>query len=212
MLSSSSARRARGSWFAVWGASGGAPHALACAARLGDRVMRCASVVGPAPFDADGLDWYDGMPPGNVEEFSRAEIGEAAFRPLVEQLARDTVAAAEKGQPPIPDDYHLPQADRAALAARRGTPGYLFRTRAAYTGGVDGWIDDTIAFTRPWGFDLTQISAPVSIWYGPDDALCPRAHTRWLLSHIPGAAEYALADGHILGPPSLQRIYSWLAG
>jgi pimeloyl-ACP methyl ester carboxylesterase len=46
--------------FAVWGASGGAPHALACAALLGDRVTRCASVVSPAPFDADGLDWYNG--------------------------------------------------------------------------------------------------------------------------------------------------------
>jgi pimeloyl-ACP methyl ester carboxylesterase len=87
--------------FAVWGASGGAPHALACAARLGDRVTRCASVVSPAPFDAVGLDWYDGMPPGNVEEFTCARAGEVALRPLVEQLARDAVAAAENGQPPV---------------------------------------------------------------------------------------------------------------
>jgi pimeloyl-ACP methyl ester carboxylesterase len=195
--------------FAVWGASGGAPHALACAARLGDRVTRCASVVGPAPFDAGGLDWYGGMPPGNVAEFSRAATGESALRPLVERLARDAVASAESGQLPIPDDYRLAAADRAALAARSGAPGYLARTRAAYAGGVDGWIDDTIAFTRPWGFDVTQISAPVSIWYGPGDALCPRAHTRWLLNHIPGAEEHALPGGHIL-TPSLQRIYRWL--
>jgi pimeloyl-ACP methyl ester carboxylesterase len=47
--------------FAVWGASGGGPHALACAAGLGDRIVRCACVVSPAPFDADGLDWLDGM-------------------------------------------------------------------------------------------------------------------------------------------------------
>jgi pimeloyl-ACP methyl ester carboxylesterase len=33
--------------FAVWGGSGGAPHALAIAARLADRVTACASVVGP---------------------------------------------------------------------------------------------------------------------------------------------------------------------
>src|SRR5439155_4040978 len=52
--------------FAVWGGSGGAPHALGCAAHLGDRVTRCASVVGLAPFDAQGLEWYDGMSPGNV--------------------------------------------------------------------------------------------------------------------------------------------------
>lgn len=196
--------------FAVWGASGGAPHALACAARLGDRVTRCASVVSPAPFDAEGLDWYNGMPPGNVEEFSRAQAGEVALRPLVEQLARDAVAAAENGQPPVTVDYHLPASDRAALTARFSTPGYLFRTRAAYTGGVDGWIDDTIAQTRPWDFDITQISVPVSVWYGRQDALCPRAHTSWLLDHIPGAEEHALPGGHILDTPSLLRLYRWL--
>jgi pimeloyl-ACP methyl ester carboxylesterase len=38
--------------FALWGASGGGPHALGCAARMGDRIMRCAGVVSPAPFDA----------------------------------------------------------------------------------------------------------------------------------------------------------------
>jgi pimeloyl-ACP methyl ester carboxylesterase len=43
--------------FAIWGASGGGPHALACAALIGDRITRCASAVSPAPFDADGLDW-----------------------------------------------------------------------------------------------------------------------------------------------------------
>jgi pimeloyl-ACP methyl ester carboxylesterase len=58
--------------FATWGGSGGAPHALACAALLPDRVRRCASVVGPAPFDADRLDWFAGMSAGNVEEFTRA--------------------------------------------------------------------------------------------------------------------------------------------
>jgi pimeloyl-ACP methyl ester carboxylesterase len=75
--------------FAVWGASGGAPHALACAARLGGRVTRCASAVGLAPPGADGLDWLAGMSPANVEEFTRARSGEDAYRPLVAQLARD---------------------------------------------------------------------------------------------------------------------------
>src|SRR5947209_134625 len=41
--------------FAVTGASGGAPHALACGALLSDRVTRCASVVGPAPLGSGGL-------------------------------------------------------------------------------------------------------------------------------------------------------------
>jgi pimeloyl-ACP methyl ester carboxylesterase len=196
--------------FAVWGGSGGAPHALACAAQLGDRVTRCASVVGPAPFDADGLEWFDGMSPGNVEEFTRARSGEAAYRPLVEQLARDGVAAEERGSLPLSDDYELPDSDRAALAEQLNEPGHLFRTRTAYIGGIDGWIDDCIAFTREWGFDVTRISVPVSIWYGPDDVLSPRGHADWLLSHIPGAEAHVLPGGHILGASSLQSLYRWL--
>jgi pimeloyl-ACP methyl ester carboxylesterase len=196
--------------FAVWGASGGAPHALACAARLGGQVTRCASVVGPAPFDAEGLDWYDGMPAGNVGEFTRAQAGEDSLRPLIEQLAREAVAAAENGRPPVADDYDLAPADRAALAARFGAPGYLARTRAVYADGIDGWIDDTIAQTSARAFDVTQINVPVSVWYGREDALCPRAHTSWLVDHIPGAEEHSLPGGHILDIASLQRIYRWL--
>jgi len=196
--------------FAVWGASGGGPHALACAARAGDRVTRCASVVSPAPFDADGLDWLAGMSPGNVEEFTRARAGEAAYRPLAEQLARDAVAAAAGGGPAVAEEYELAESDRALLAARARSPGHLFRTKAAYTGGIDGCVDDGIAFTRPWGFDVTSISVPVSVWYGPDDALCPRAHTDWLLRHIPGAQAQELPGGHVLSGPSLHRLYRWL--
>jgi len=62
--------------FAVWGGPGGGPHALACASLLPDRVEWCASVVGPAPYGGGGLtDWFNGMSPGNVEEFSRALEG-----------------------------------------------------------------------------------------------------------------------------------------
>jgi pimeloyl-ACP methyl ester carboxylesterase len=41
---------------AVWGVSGGGPHALACLSRLPDRVVAATTLASTAPFDAEGLD------------------------------------------------------------------------------------------------------------------------------------------------------------
>ena len=196
--------------FAVWGGSGGGPHALACAALVRERVTRCASVVGPAPYDAEGLDWLEGMSPGNVEEFTLARRGQVAYRPLVERLAREAVRAVEEGKVSMPVQYELPAADVAALQARLSDPGYLDRIIAANRDGVDGWIDDCLAMTRPWGFDPEDIGLPVSIWYGPDDVLCPPSHARWLLAHVPGAQGRQLPAGHMLDEGELDAIYTWL--
>jgi pimeloyl-ACP methyl ester carboxylesterase len=197
--------------FAVWGGSGGAPHALAVAAVLPDRVTACASVVGLAPFDAPGLDWFAGMSPGNVEEFRLAARGEAAYRPLVVRLASDAMAAVEAGEPHIAADYQLPESDRAALATRQAAPDYRERMRATYLDGIDGWIDDCLAFTRPWGFDPSFITVPVSIWYGVHDVLVSRAHAEYLVATIPGASRYELRGGHLLSDDDLASIYEWLS-
>jgi pimeloyl-ACP methyl ester carboxylesterase len=70
--------------FSVVGRSGGGPHALACAALLGERVLSAAILVSLAPVDAQGLDWYAGMAKSNVTEYnntrSDAEAYELAIR------------------------------------------------------------------------------------------------------------------------------------
>jgi pimeloyl-ACP methyl ester carboxylesterase len=197
--------------FAVWGGSGGAPHALAIASRLPDRVSACASVVGLAPYDARGLDWYAGMSPGNVAEFTAAVRGEDAYRPLVERVADEAIATIEAGGIQVAADYELPESDRRALDDRRAEDGYLERMRATYTGGVDGWIDDCIAMTRPWGFDLAEIAVPTSVWYGIDDVLVSRAHAEHLLAAIPHAEGRELSGGHVLDDRDFSAVYEWLA-
>src|SRR5215471_11459320 len=66
--------------FAVMGHSGGGPHALACAALLPDRVRATVSISAPAPYDAEGLDWFAGMQPGQVAEQRAAEAGRDALQ------------------------------------------------------------------------------------------------------------------------------------
>src|SRR2546423_4740426 len=78
---------------AVWGVSGGGPHALACAALLPDRVAAVASLGSVAPIDADGLDWFGGMGQTNVKEFAAARQGREALEEYFGPQAREPMTA-----------------------------------------------------------------------------------------------------------------------
>ncbi len=65
--------------FVVMGASGGGPHALACAGRLADRVLGVVCLAGVAPFEAAGLDWFAAMGESGAAEFRAAAAGRDAL-------------------------------------------------------------------------------------------------------------------------------------
>ena len=145
---------------AVWGWSGGGPHALACAALLPDLVVAAASLASPAPHPADGLDWFAGMGEGNVVEFSAALEGRDALEQFVEADAPGLLAT---------DPKSLVQALRSLLspvdvAVVTGdfAANMLNSMREGINERRDGWVDDDIAFTTPWGFELGQIRIPVN--------------------------------------------------
>lgn len=199
--------------FATFGISGGGPHTLACAARLPDRVTRCAAMVSVAPFDADGLDWYAGMSPGNVEEFTLAQQGESVYRPLVERLGREAADRVRRREVVFGEEHGMSEADLAEARRRlsQPNPGFVEVALQQWSGGIDGWIDDSIAFVRPWGFDVGEIRVPVAIWYGPHDVLVPPAHAEWLLRQVPGAQRRELTGGHLASEEDFAAINGLLA-
>jgi pimeloyl-ACP methyl ester carboxylesterase len=87
------------------------------------------------------------------------------------------------------------------------------RARAGLARGVDGWVDDDIAFTKPWGFDVADVRVPVLLNYGRRDTLVPAAHGDWLAAHIPHATARVSDDtGHLGADEDVERDMAWLAG
>ena len=183
--------------FAVMGHSGGGPHALACAAGLPDRVLSVVSGSGLAPFGADGLDWFAGMAPESVAELHAATEGRAA---LERQLASD---AEYETSPFTP-------ADEAALS---GPWSWVAKVAGdAIKAGLDGMVEDDLAYVAPWGFDPGRIIAPVLLIHGDEDRMVPCAHAQWLARHCP-PAELRLfpGAGHISVLNFAEAAVDWLA-
>jgi pimeloyl-ACP methyl ester carboxylesterase len=200
--------------FAVTGGSGGAPHALACGALLQDRVTRCASVVGPAPFGPGGLNreqFFDGMVEGNVREFGWALAGESTLRPELEREAREVIESLDSdSDTPLGEDYSLSAADLEVMKAGAVRAMLVAGVREGIGRGVDGFVDDTLAFARAWGFDVAAISVPVAVWYGPHDTLVPTGHGEWLARAIPRAEVVVLDGGHFAIYERLPELLAWL--
>ncbi len=188
--------------FAVTGGSGGGPHALAVAARLGSRVSAAECRVGVAPFDAEGLNWWAGMDPQNVEEFRWALEGEQVLHENLSRLAAEDLARIDKDPSKIlSDDWQLADADRAKLARPDMQRMFLQDMRSAFAAGVWGWVDDNLAFVSGWGFSLDEIDVPVTVRYGAQDVLVPAGHGAWLAARVP-AAKVAVnpEGGHFFDP------------
>ncbi|MGZ4298860.1 MAG: alpha/beta fold hydrolase [Solirubrobacteraceae bacterium] len=200
--------------FAVTGGSGGAPHALACGALLPGRVIRCASVVGPAPYGPGGLgrdDWLRGMVEGNVREFEWSLAGEDALRPKLEQETREMLANLGKDQEnPLGEAYEVSQSDLEILT-RGGVREMLDSSfREGCEQSIDGFVDDDLSITMPWGFDVAAITVPVAVWYGLQDTLVPAPHGEWLARTIPDPQVVILDGGHFAIYDRLDELLAWL--
>jgi pimeloyl-ACP methyl ester carboxylesterase len=178
------------------GESGGGPHALACAALLGDRVIKAATIASVAPWDAEGLDFLAGMGAENVVEFEAVEAGPEALRAFLEQ-ARASLGGLTGEQVAASLGDLIGEADRRALTGEFADHLATSITQAI-ANGTDGWFDDDLAFRNPWGFELDAIDVPVTIWQGDDDRMVPFAHGQWLAAHVRGArAELRPGEGHL---------------
>jgi pimeloyl-ACP methyl ester carboxylesterase len=195
---------------AVWGFSGGGPHALACAALLGNLVAAVATIGSPAPFDAPGLDYFAGQSEEAREDIELFLSDRPAWEHKGEGQRDELLALGVDG---FREQWSagVSPADVAELYGGFGD--WLHRSaRASLEPGVEGWKDDNVATESPWGFDPASISVPVKVWHGLDDHFVPIGHGRWLASSIPGAeAELRDGDGHlVVAGKRIADVHEWL--
>jgi pimeloyl-ACP methyl ester carboxylesterase len=189
----------------VAGWSGGGPHALACAARL-EPVDAALTIAAVAPYGVAGLDWMAGMGEENLVEFGATLQGESVLRtyldgvrPHLQTVTVDEIISSL--------DSLLPAVDKAVLTDEFGQD-MAASFHRALEGGVDGWLDDDLAFTSPWGFDVSAIAVPVTIWQGSADLMVPFAHGQWLAAQVPGASVHLEeGEGHLsIGIGAIDRM------
>jgi pimeloyl-ACP methyl ester carboxylesterase len=178
--------------FAVMGASGGGPHALACAALLPERVVGSVCVASIAPRD-DEFDWFAGMAsPGGLRAAVDGREARARFATTAEFDSESFTAA----------DWAALEGGWRSLGADAGRAG---------AEGLDGLIDDDVAFAAPWGFSLAAIAAPVLVVQGGEDRVIPFSHAERLVRDLP-AAELWLRprDGHVSVLDACPVAMDWL--
>ena len=181
--------------FAVMGDSGGGPHALACAVVLSRRVLATVCISAPAPFGAEGLDWFAGMTPSGAAEFRAAAAGRAALEAYL--------ASAEF------DPQVFTPADHAAAFGIWAWVGTVAAQALATDQG--GMVDDDLAYVTPWGCDPTQIRTPVLFVHGAQDRLVPSSHATWLAHHCRTAELWLRPDdGHVSILNSSVMALDWL--
>lgn len=178
--------------FAGMGASGGGPHALACASLLADRVTATVTFASPAPH-TDVFDWFAGMAAPQALQAARAG-----------RHARARYSETEEF-----DETVFTEADWAALAGVWAAVGQ--DAGRAGSEGPDGLIDDDVAFAHPWEVDLSAITSPVLLVQGGADRMIPASHADSLLGQIPTAELWLRPrDGHVSVLDATAVAFDWL--
>jgi pimeloyl-ACP methyl ester carboxylesterase len=181
--------------FAVLGASGGGPYALACGYALRERVSSVGLISSIAPYQAEGV--TKGMRWQNRVGF---QVG-ARFPPLAQLIMWSMARQLRRDPDRAVDAIVAAMSPSDAAVARRPEIRQLLRADVveAFRQGSRGAARDVVLLGGPWGFSLGEIMQPVLLWHGETDVLATPAMGRHLARMIPDCrATFYPDEGHLL--------------
>jgi pimeloyl-ACP methyl ester carboxylesterase len=145
---------------AMWGISGGGPYVLACAALLPDLVVAAASLASPAPYGAEGLDWFAGMGPDDAA-YNRLLLTDPEAARAKTDKDREEALATSASDLAQAFESALSPADVAALNAEMAEY-FTYCDHEGLAPGSQGLWDDNCALVRPW--DSSCLISPFPCW------------------------------------------------
>jgi pimeloyl-ACP methyl ester carboxylesterase len=190
--------------FLVVGSSGGGPHALACAAELGDRVLGCAAVASAAPLIPAEVDDLIGV--NREAQRILAERGRPGMVEFLGGLRGQFLADVIETL-----DVQLADAPTADVEWNQREDVQTVRREAileALRPGVQGWVDDSVSiFGDDWGIEPVRVTCRVRFWHSDDDKNGPLAAIHRLVDAIPGASLTVWSgEGHSAPARNMEHI------
>lgn len=180
--------------FPVVGVSGGGPYAAVCACLAPSRVTKAAIVSGVGPTDLKGST-------KEMPRIRRAGAAVARNAPWLLGAILFLVANPHHNQERFfrkmtsgnsmvdLEILSRPEIKEMLMA------NYLEATR----NGMQGFAQDAIILSNPWGFRLEDISIPVDVWHGEKDANVSISAARYLAQAIPNCqVTFLSGEGHWL--------------
>lgn len=181
--------------FSVFGLSGGAPHVLACALQIPDRLLQAGIVAGAAPYDYRGTKKGMWLPVKLVHWFASWEKD----KQLRKFIQKDYETLRDKPEKRVRQlQRYLPKPDRDLLQTRPELAwDFIEGSLESYRQGIDGVVQEWRMYVSDWGMKLTEIKKPIDLWYGEKDKMSPPYRGYYYQAVLPGARLHLLAnEGH----------------
>ena len=174
--------------FSVHGYSGGGPYALACAYKIPARLKKVVVVSGMGPTKAPGAKEVPSWLIIKWSGFMQSVILKA-MKKMVETNPYKFHSAMNKS---------LPKVDLDLLEKNNFKEDFVVVLKEAFKPGIKGVKQDARIYKNHWGFQLKEITHPVYLWHGEDDATVKLETAKYISDELPNCIVKVYSnEGHL---------------